>query len=146
MTYTHKATCRFRVESWHEDLVTDIDGQGTEHGEVYYPNRGISQARVGYSYTGDIEGTGELVYLLGYRGGDDLVLGLERVTGSVGGHDGSFVLRHEGRHGGGAVLGALTVVPGMGTGGLETLQGEAELRIEGQSEDGYELVLAYDLG
>ena len=33
----------------------------------------------------------------------------------------------------------------MGTGGLEGLRGEAELRIAGHSEDGYELVLAYDV-
>ena len=37
------------------------------------------------------------------------------------------------------------VVPGMGTGGLEGLRGEAELKIAGHSDDGYELVLSYDL-
>lgn len=145
-TYAHKATSRFRVTAWDEELVTDIDGEGTTHGEIYYPNRGISRVRVSYAYSGDLEGAGEVVMLLGYRGGDDLVLGLERVTGSLDGHEGSFVLRHEARHGGGAVRGTLSVVPGMGTGGLETLRGEAELRIEGQAEDGYELVLSYDLG
>jgi hypothetical protein len=40
----------------------------------------------------------------------------------------------------------LEVVPGMGTGGLEGLRGEAELRIAGHSDHGYELVLSYDLG
>ena len=38
------------------------------------------------------------------------------------------------------------VVPGMGTGGLENLRGEARLTIAGQSDDGYELVLSYDVG
>jgi hypothetical protein len=34
----------------------------------------------------------------------------------------------------------------MGTGGLEGLRGEADLAIAGHSDDGYELVLSYDLG
>jgi hypothetical protein len=34
----------------------------------------------------------------------------------------------------------------MGTGGLETLAGEAELAIAGHSEDGYDLVLSYEIG
>jgi hypothetical protein len=34
----------------------------------------------------------------------------------------------------------------MGTGGLETLAGEAELAIAGHSEDGYDLVLNYEIG
>lgn len=146
MSYTHKATGRFTVSAWSEELVSDVDGTGKDSGGVYYPDRGISQARVGYRYAGEVEGTSDLVYLLGYRGGDDLVLGLERFTGTVAGHEGSFVLRHEARHGAGAVTGTLSVVPGMGTGDLATLTGEAELRIEGHSEDGYELVLHYDLG
>jgi hypothetical protein len=45
----------------------------------------------------------------------------------------------------GSVTDHLDVVAGMGTGGLETLRGEAELSIGGHSDDGYELVLAYDL-
>ena len=40
----------------------------------------------------------------------------------------------------------LEVVPGMGSGALESLRGEAELRIAGHADDGYELVLSYDLG
>jgi Protein of unknown function (DUF3224) len=44
------------------------------------------------------------------------------------------------------VAARLEVVPGMGTGELATLVGEAELAIAGHRDDGYELVLAYDLG
>jgi hypothetical protein len=145
-SYSHKATCRFRVSSWDETVLTDIDGEGTTHGEMYYPRRGISHATVGYTYTGGIEGTSQLLYLLGYRDGDDLVLGLERFTGSVDGREGSCVFQHSGSHDSSAVRGRLQVVPGMGTGDLVELRGEAELLIEGHNEDGYELVLHYDLG
>lgn len=145
-SYSHKATCRFTVSSWDERVVTDIDGEGTTYGETYYPRRGISRAEVAYTYSGDLEGTSQMAYLMGYRGGDDLVLGLERFTGSVDGHEGSCVLQHTGSHDSSSVRAHVRVVPGMGTGALESLRGEAELVIEGHSEDGYELVLHYDLG
>lgn len=145
-SYSHKATCRFQVSSWDEKVVSDIDGEGTTYGEVYYPRRGITRAEVGYTYTGAIEGTSTVAYLMGYRDGDDLVLALERFTGSIDGHEGSCVFQHTGSHDSSSVRGRLRVVPGMGTGELADLRAEADLLIEGHSENGYELVLHYDLG
>jgi hypothetical protein len=142
MTYTQQATCRFTVASWSEEVYAEID-PGEEGSTT--PRRGLSRADVGYSYTGDLEATSTLVYLMGYRDGDDLVIGLERVEGSLAGHDGSFVLRHEAVHDASSVTGTVSVVPGLGTGGLENLRGEARLEIKGHGEEGYELVLAYDL-
>jgi hypothetical protein len=146
MSYAHTATCRFTVSSWSEELLSDIDGKGTTAGDVYYPQRGLSRASVGYAYSGEVEGVSTTTYLMGYRGGDDLVIGLERFEGSIGGRSGSCVLRHEAVHGAGAVSGTVTVVAGMGTGDLSELRGEARLLIQGHSEDGYELVLSYDVG
>jgi hypothetical protein len=54
-------------------------------------------------------------------------------------------MRHVGEQDAGAVRDRLEVVPGLGTGGLTGLRGEADLVIEGHAEDGYELVLHYDL-
>jgi len=144
-TYAHTATCRFQVASWSEEPYVDIDGEGTTAGEAYYPRRGLTTARVGYAYTGEVEATSTLTYLIGYHPDGGPVLGLEQLTGSVGGHEGSCVLRHTGHQDAGTVSAHLEVLEGMGTGGLETLRGEAELRIAGHSEDGYELVLHYDL-
>ncbi len=146
MTYSKKATCRFDVASWNEEAYVDIDGEGTTAGETYYPRRGLTQARVGYTYTGDVDGSSTLAYLIGYQPDGGPVLGLEQFTGSVDGHEGSCVFLHTGHQDAGSVTAHLEVVPGLGTGGLEGLRGEAELRIAGHSEDGYELVLSYDLG
>ncbi len=147
MTYTSTATCRFDVASWSERAYVDIDeGEGTTAGETYYPKRGLTRAEVGYTYTGDVEGTSTLTYLIAYKADAAPVLGLEQFTGSVDGHEGSCVFQHTGSQDAGSVSAHLEVVPGMGTGGLEGLRGEAELRISGHSEDGYELVLHYDLG
>ena len=146
MSYSHTATCKFQVASWSESTYVDIDGEGTKVGETYYPRRGLSKAEVGYSYAGDVEGTSTLVYLIAYKADAAPVLGLERFTGSIGGHEGSCVFRHVGSQDAGSGSARLEVVPGMGTGGLGTLVGEAELAIGGHSDDGYELVLSYDLG
>ncbi|MGH3359379.1 MAG: DUF3224 domain-containing protein [Nocardioidaceae bacterium] len=143
MSYSHKAVCRFSVSSWAESPIVDIDGEGTTFGDNYYPSRGLTRAEVTYTYTGDIEGTGALTYLIAYHPGAAPVVGFERFEGSVGGQDGTCVLRHTGSQDSGSVRARLEVVAGMGTGGLTGLRGEAELAIEGHSDDGYELVLAY---
>ncbi|HLN77590.1 MAG TPA: DUF3224 domain-containing protein [Nocardioidaceae bacterium] len=146
-SYSHKAVCRFDVSSWTEQTFADIDGEGTTSGEMYYPNRGVTRAEVTYTYTGDLEGTSSLVYLIAYKAGSPApVLGFERFEGSLDGHEGSFVLRQVGEQDAGSVRAHLAVVSGMGTGGLESLRGEADLVIEGHSDNGYELVLHYSLG
>ena len=146
MTYTHKATGTFDVASWSEALVTDIDGKGIKAGDAYYPSRGLTRAEVSYTYRGDIEGTGTVAYLIAYKADAAPVLALERFEGSIGGHEGTCVFRHVGSQDQGSVTSHVEVVPGMGTGGLEHLRGEADLSISGPSENGYDLVLAYDIG
>ncbi len=146
-TYAHQAACRFEPASWTEQLLTDIDGTGTTSGETYYPDRGLTRVESSYRYTGALEGSSTMVYLITYKAGDAApVLGFERFEGSLDGHEGSFVLRHVGDQDAGSVRARLEVVPGLGTGGLESLRGRADLVIGGHSEDGYELVLHYDLG
>jgi hypothetical protein len=146
MTYTHKASGSFDVASWSEGVVVDIDGEGITAGDNYYPHRGFAKAEVSYTYTGDIEGTSTLVYLIAYKPDAAPVLGLERFEGSIGGHEGSCVFRHIGSQDKGSVSARIEVVQGMGTGGLDTLRGEADLAIEGHSDDGYPFVLSYDIG
>ena len=145
-SYAHKAVCRFEVAAWSEQPIVDVDGTGTTRGDVYYPDRGVTRAEVGYAYRGDLEGTSTTTYLITYRPGAAPVVGFERFEGSVDGHEGTFVLRHLGEQDAGSVRARLEVVPGMGTGALADLRGEADLLIEGHREDGYELVLRYDLG
>lgn len=146
MSYTHKATGKFNVASWSENLDIDIDGEGTTIGDAYYPNRGVTRAEVRYSYTGDIEGTSTVAYLIAYKTDAAPVLAIERFEGSIAGHEGTCVVQHVGKQDQGSVSEHLEVVPGMGTGGLTDLRGAADVSITGHSEDGYDLVLAYDIG
>jgi hypothetical protein len=147
MSYAKKASCRFEVASWKEEAYVDIDpGQGTTAGDMYYPRRGLTRAEVAYTYSGEMEGTSSLGYLIAYKAGAAPVLGLEQFTGTIGGQDGTCVFLHTGTQDAGSVSAHVEVVPDMGTGGLEGLRGEAELRIAGHADEGYELVLSYDLG
>ena len=73
------------------------------------------------------------------------MLGFERFEGSIGGRRGSCVFQHIGSQDRGSVSARVEVVPGLGTGELADLRGGADLSIAGPSDDGYELLLSYDI-
>ena len=145
MNRTHTATARFTVASWDESTVVDLDGDTTAADGSACPKRGFSRADVDYAYTGSIDGTGTVAYLIAYRPGRAPVTGFERFEGSIDGHDGSIVLQHLGEHDADGVRATVSIVEGLGTGGLETMTGEATIEIAGHSDDGYDITLAYDL-
>ena len=94
-----------------------------------------------------MEGTSTLAYLIAYKGDAAPVIGLERFAGSIGGQEGSCVFRHVGGQDAGSVSARTwrscrAWAPAAWSG----CSGEAELRIAGHSENGYPLVLSYDLG
>ncbi|MET1038609.1 MAG: DUF3224 domain-containing protein [Aeromicrobium sp.] len=146
MSRTHTVTARFTVASWDEDVVVDIDGDTSDGGGAAPPRRGFSRADVHYAYSGSIEGSSVVAYLISYRPGAAApVSGFERFEGSIDGHDGSLVAQHVGEHDAEGVRATLTIVEGLGTGGLESMTGEATIDLAGHSEDGYEITLSYDL-
>ena len=145
MSRAHRTTAAFTVTAWDEQIVTDIDGNGFERGGTYYPSLGITASRVTYTYSGGLEGVGTVAYAFTYRQGASPIVGFERFEGSLDGHDGSFVLQHAGHHTVTGVQATMTVLEGMGTGGLETLRGEAHIDLEVNVHGGFALVLDYDL-
>ena len=112
MTTHAKAT--FKVESWDEKPYNETEGELK-----------LTRAGVTKSFQGDIEGKSTLEYLMVYRDdGSASFVGMERVTGSVGGKKGSFVLQHSGTDDGSTTKDNWFVVPGSGTGELRGLRGE----------------------
>jgi Protein of unknown function (DUF3224) len=111
----HKhATATFGLESWDEKAYNEKEGAPK-----------LARVSSTKSYKGDIVGEGKLEYLMMYRAdGTASFVGLERVTGSVGGRSGSFVLQHSGAFEGGIARVVLSVVRGSGTGDLQGLTGE----------------------
>ena len=93
-------------------------------------------------YHGDIEGAGagEMLATLGPDQSGAYVA-MERVTGTVNGRSGSFMIVHRGVMDRGAQDLSITVVPGSGTGDLVGISGVYVLTIDGD-EHRYDLEYA----
>ncbi|MFW0789821.1 DUF3224 domain-containing protein [Gordonia sp. CPCC 205333] len=142
---THTVTGTFSVTGWNETKIYAVDDETVTISGTDYPARGFNRADVTYAYSGDISGAGQLTYLLGYvKGSDSPTVGFQAFTGSIDGHDGSVVLQHNGFHNEEGVHERLDIVAGLGTGGLSTMIGHAEVNIVGHHES-YEITLHYSM-
>src|SRR5258708_24388252 len=109
-----QAKVTFGLESWDEKTYNEMEGEPK-----------LTRVSATKSYQGDIEGEGKLEYLMMYRTASSAsFMGLERVTGSIGGRSGSLVLQHSGTFENGVAKVILSVVPGSGTGDLSGMSGE----------------------
>jgi Protein of unknown function (DUF3224) len=88
-------------------------------------------------FSGDIEGTGVAEFLQAQVSADAAsFVGIERVSGSIAGRTGTFVLQDQGTLTGTRVTGRWSVVPGSGTGQLAGLRGDGGFTAElGQGAD-----------
>jgi hypothetical protein len=121
-----QAHSTFQVKSWDEQTISEVEG-----------HLKITEAKVAFSYSGDLEGNSEMRYLMLYR--DDAtaaVIGLERIIGKLGGRSGSFAVEYHGGYADGTASGDLDVVEGSATGELEGLRGRgtAVARKDGATE------------
>ena len=91
-------------------------------------------------YHGDLEATakGEMLATQSETKGSAAYVALERVTGTLQGHSGSFVLQHSATMDRGATQSSVTVVPDSGTGQLAGLSGEMRIRIDPEGRHSYE--------
>jgi hypothetical protein len=88
----------------------------------------LTQADVTKRYQGDIDATSETKWVMAYADDDHATfVGIERITGSVGGRAGTLVLRHVGTFADGVARADLSVVEGSGTGDLAAAAGDGEL-------------------
>ena len=83
------------------------------------------------AFTGDLEGigVGQMLTALTPTQGSAGYVAIERVSGSLHGHKGSFVFQHNGIMNQGAKQLTITVVPGSGTDELAGLAGTFSLNI-----------------
>jgi hypothetical protein len=131
---TKHADGTFKVEDWQEEDYSSL-GDG----------RKLTRASVKQAISGDIEGRGSVEWLMYYRPDKTAdFVGLQQVDGTLGDRSGSFVLRTSGSFDGDVAKGELTVVPGSGTGELESIDGRGEFNAPLGSE-AY-VSLDYDLG
>jgi hypothetical protein len=89
----------------------------------------LTSIHVEESFNGDITGDGVVEFLQAAQAdGSASFVGIERVTGAVGGREGTFLLQDAGTVAGSIVSGDWFVIPGSGTGGLTGLRGEGGFR------------------
>ncbi|RDS80627.1 DUF3224 domain-containing protein [Dyella psychrodurans] len=98
---------------------------------------GIEQANLGRQtinkeFHGDLEATslGEMLSAMGNVQGSAGYVAIERVTGTLHGKRGSFVLQHTGTMNRGVPQLSITVVPDSGTDALTGLTGSMQIQIE----------------
>src|SRR4030095_16442472 len=96
--------------------------QGDSHGENGSAPDGATLGRMllDKRFAGDLAGTGkgQMLTAMAAIGGSAGYVAIERVTGTLNGRVGSFVLQHTGTMNRGAPQLAITVVPDSGTGEL----------------------------
>lgn len=98
-------------------------------------------------FHGDLEGTskGEMLTAMTAVTGSAGYVAIERVTGTLEGRSGSFVLQHSGTMTRGAQQLTVTVVPDSGTDQLTGISGKLEIKIEG-GKHYYDLEYAFEQG
>jgi hypothetical protein len=127
------ASARFSIKSWDEKPYSE--GQDLPK---------MTRASVDKTFTGDIDGEGHVEYVMVYRSdGTAAFVGLERITGRIGGRNGSFVLQRSGLFEDGQAKESYFVVSGSGTGDLRSLRGEGTSSV-GHAAD-YPFALNYEL-
>jgi uncharacterized protein DUF3224 len=127
------ANARFAIKSWDEKAYSE--GQGLPR---------LTRATVTKTFVGDIEGEGQVEYLMMYRNdGSATFIGLERVVGRIGGKSGTFVLERVGTFEGGQAKESYSVIPGSGTGDLHALRGEGTSAVGHGNE--HPFTLTYEL-
>ena len=111
-----RLAAKFDVEKWDESPFDDRSDAPK-----------LTRAVVTKQYSGDIEGSSTTEWLMTYlEDGSAQFVGLERISGSINGREGSFVLRHVGSFKDGAAKGDLDVIDGAGSGALRTAAGDGQ--------------------
>lgn len=127
------ANARFAIKSWNEAPYSE--GQDLPK---------LTRASVTKTFIGDVEGEGQVEYLMMYRSdGSATFVGLERVVGRIAGMAGTFVLQRVGLFEGGLAKESYSVVPGSATGELAGLRGEGSSALGHATE--YRFTLTYEL-
>ena len=95
---------------------------------------GVGRLTLDKMYDGDLIaiGRGEMLSAMGAEQGSAAYVAIERITGTLHGRSGSFVIQHRGIMTRGAPDLVITVVPDSGTGELSGISGAMSIDIRGR--------------
>jgi len=95
-------------------------------------NMKMTKASIAFAFTGQIEGTASVEYLMFYRDYDEKdphkaaanYVGLIRLQGKLNGQSGSLAMEDKGVFEGGTARSIVTIIPGSGTADLRAITGK----------------------
>ncbi len=111
-----KIESTFVIASWEEEVSGAPD-----------KDRRVTKASVSKTYSGGLDGTGDVDYLMVYVNAEHAeFVGVEQFKGSLNGKSGGFVFRHTGSFHEGVVNSVWDVIADSGYGELAGLSGEVK--------------------
>jgi uncharacterized protein DUF3224 len=124
----------FTVRSWDENTYQELEGNGK-----------LTKAAVGFAFEGDLTAEASWDAVMCYRpDGTAVFTGYQHTTGTLGGREGSFVVRGDGEYADGEARTTWQIVEGSGTGALAGLTGSGSA-VAGATPPGT-FTVDYDLG
>jgi len=121
----------FQIKNWDESPYQENDDGSKQ-----------SHAKINQSYSGAIEGTSELQYLMSYQSPSSAVfVGHEVVNGKISGKSGSFVLQHNGTFENGVAKSTFHIVPGSGKEGFADIEGSGSFESTENGQANYTLTI-----
>lgn len=111
---TKQITGSFQIIAWDEKPYAELEGGAK-----------LTSASVKQSYSGGIEGTSVVEYLMVHRADQTATfVGHELITGSIEGRNGSFIIQHNGTFKNGIAKSKWVIVSSSGTGALLEISGQ----------------------
>lgn len=111
-----KIKCTYKVEEWKEEIA-----------EALSMTSKFASVRAHGPLSGEIVGQVNMFYLLAYvTEKEGKYSGYTQISGRYGSHEGTFLVEECGVFDAETVRSSMTVVPGSGTGGFESVSGRGE--------------------
>ena len=110
---SHQLNGTFQITGWDETPYNE-NNDGSKQ----------TNAKITQNYSGDIEGSSELQYLMSYSSnGSAIFVGLEALSCTINGKSGSFVIKHNGKFEAGVAISDFIILPDSGTDTLVGISG-----------------------
>ncbi len=121
----------FQVTGWDEKPYSE-ESEGSK----------LTKAQVTQTYTGSIEGSSQVEYLMAHNSDKSAVfVGMEKVTASINGKSGSFVIQHNGKFEGGVASSNYIIVTGSGQGELAGIEGTGSFESTEGGKSNYQMTI-----
>lgn len=121
----------FQVTSWDEKPYSE-ESDGAK----------LTNAKVTQTYTGSIEGESQVQYIMAHNSDKSAVfVGMEKVTASINGKSGSFVIQHNGKFENGVASSNFVIVTGSGQGELSGIEGSGSFESTEDGKSKYQMTI-----